>query len=132
MREKIIWQRTQTSASGNTTRSDFGKDNLKWVDKKKALGYISVSAPIAEAQYKQELDSATKVIKEFKNPVIAGENNLESEIVTKAVGADGRPIKVYNANTARREEWDDESGVKFSAGILDWRTVASSARPRMW
>ena len=115
----------------NIVSSLYGKRNdsithwinngkMLYVDKEKALGYISVSAPIAEAQYKQELDSATKVIKDFKNPVIAGEKNSENEIITKAVGADGRPIKVYNANTARREEWDDDSGVKFSAGISDW------------
>lgn len=43
---------------------------MLWVDKKKALDYFSVSAPLAEAQNNQELISTTKVIQNFENPKI--------------------------------------------------------------
>ena len=42
---------------------------LLYANKEKALDYISVSAPIAEAQYKQELDSSTKIVQNFENVI---------------------------------------------------------------
>lgn len=42
---------------------------------------------------------------------------------TKAVDANGQPIKVYNANVVRREEWDYD--IPFSISIRNWsRKVA--------
>lgn len=41
---------------------------MRFVDKGKALDYLSVSAPIAEAQDNQELSDAAKVVKTFENP----------------------------------------------------------------
>ena len=52
---------------------------MLWVDKKKALDYFSVSAPIAEAQNNQELISTTKVIQNFENPKIEA-SSKEKEI----------------------------------------------------
>ena len=64
----------------------FGKREysiVKWINQKKgtyynkeeALNYLRSSAPIADATYNSELDSATKVIQEFENPKLPGENN---------------------------------------------------------
>ncbi|MBP3601997.1 MAG: hypothetical protein J6J10_06880, partial [Alistipes sp.] len=50
---------------------------MLWVDKKKALDYFSVSAPIAEAQNNQELISTTKVIQNFENPKIEPKFSLQ-------------------------------------------------------
>lgn len=72
----------------NIISSVYGKEGdnvIRWinngkmlyVDKEKALGYISVSAPIAEAQSNQELDSAANIIKKFENP------KLPSQILFK-------------------------------------------------
>jgi hypothetical protein len=52
------------------------KKALKWVDKKKALDYFSVSAPLAEAQNNQELISIANIIQNFPNPKIEARNSL--------------------------------------------------------
>lgn len=49
---------------------------MLWVDKKKALDYFSVSAPIAEAQNNQELISTANIIQNFQNPKIEARNSL--------------------------------------------------------
>ena len=49
---------------------------MLWVDKKKALDYFSVSAPLAEAQNNQELISTANIIQNFQNPKIETRNSL--------------------------------------------------------
>ncbi len=49
---------------------------MLWVDKKKALDYFSVSAPLAEAQNNQELISTANIIQNFQNPKIEARNSL--------------------------------------------------------
>ncbi len=49
---------------------------MLWVDKKKALDYFSVSAPLAEAQNNQELISTTNIIQNFQNPKIEAKFSL--------------------------------------------------------
>ena len=72
----------------NIISSVFGKNSkgvIKWmldgkiryVDKEKALSYISASAPIADATYKKELSDATNVVKNFENPKPVDENLRE-------------------------------------------------------
>jgi hypothetical protein len=51
---------------------------MLWVDKKKALDYFSVSAPIAEAQNNQELISTANIIQNFENPKIETKFSLIS------------------------------------------------------
>ena len=63
----------------NIIASAFGKANdsiVKWINKgfatyinkEKALNYLYLSAPIAEAAENSELSSAAKVVKDFENP----------------------------------------------------------------
>ena len=66
---------------GNGTR--FMNDLIKvadgkmlYADKKKALDYFSVSAPVAEAQNNQELISVTNIIQNFANPTISEKFSL--------------------------------------------------------
>ena len=83
-------------------KSVFGKDGdgiLNWinkgyltiVDKEKALAYLRISAPIAEASNKQELDSATKIVENFENPKIEPDNSF-------SIGS--APVFVSNAKIA--------------------------------
>ena len=71
----------------NIIASAFGKANdsiVKWINKgfatyinkEKALNYLYLSAPIAEAAENSELSSAAKIVKDFVNPVIKDENLL--------------------------------------------------------
>lgn len=77
-----------TDAEINIVSSLFGKGKsniIDWInkgfstyiDKEKALDYLRISAPIAEAQDNQELVSAAKIIENFENPKIEGENSEE-------------------------------------------------------
>ena len=54
----------------NTPKSEFGKDNLRYVDKKQVLDWFAMEAPKASSQTQQELITATKVIENFENPLI--------------------------------------------------------------
>ncbi len=67
-----------TDVELNIVSSVFGKGNINiidwinkgyatFIDKEKALNYLRISAPIAEAQNNQELVLATKIVKEFEN-----------------------------------------------------------------
>ena len=70
----------------NIVSSIFGKEKEKvisWIekgyatymDKRKVLSYLHHSAPIAEALSSSRLDSATKIVENFENPVINSQNN---------------------------------------------------------
>lgn len=71
-------------ADFNIVSSVFGKGHsnvvrwinsgyLRYVDKKKALKYLHLAAPIAAASSIQELSSAAKIINNFKNNSISGQ-----------------------------------------------------------
>lgn len=60
---------------GSSVVEWINKGYLKYVDKEKALNYLHLSAPIAEASNNTGLISATKIIKEFENPSISEENS---------------------------------------------------------
>ncbi len=45
----------------------INEGKMLWLDKKKALDYFSVSAPLAEAQNNQEFISATNIVQNFEN-----------------------------------------------------------------
>lgn len=76
----------------NIIASAFGKANdsiVKWINKgfatyinkEKALNYLYLSAPIAEAAENSELSSAAKIVKDFVNPSIRGEkSSLQGKI----------------------------------------------------
>ena len=91
-----------TDIDFDIVKSVFGKDGdgiLNWinkgylttVDKEKALAYLRISAPIAEASNKQELDSATKIVENFENPNIVPDNFF-------SIGS--APVFVSNAKIA--------------------------------
>lgn len=125
-------------------KSVFGKDGdgvLNWinkgyltiVDKEKALAYLRISAPIAEASDKQELDSATKIVENFENPKIVPDNsvavedpsliglhNISEEKLRKAfrVGALVNPsVAVIDANSQRHTGYGDITFVLPSSMI---------------
>lgn len=70
---------TRLISEMNTDKTDFGKDNLKYVDKEKALNWLAMDSPTESRQDNQELVSAAKIIKEFENPSISDEFNTNSD-----------------------------------------------------
>ena len=69
----------------NTTKTEFGKDNLKWVDKEKALEWLSVDSPKESSTTIQELSSAAKVVKDFNNPSIL-DKKIQKQLVFHGSG----------------------------------------------
>ena len=66
-----------SSVFGKNSKSVVGwinKGYLRYVDKKKALDYLHSAAPIAAASDKQELKSATIVVRNFSNNKLSGQN----------------------------------------------------------
>lgn len=58
----------------------INKGYLTIADKEKALAYLRISALIAEASNKQELDSSTKIVENFENPKIVPENAIRNDV----------------------------------------------------
>lgn len=105
----------------NTDKTDFGKDNLKYVDKEKVLDWLSMETPLVSRQAKQELFSATKIVENFENPKIeADKNRYQERFMRKGDGTiygyfDEQGVahfdeSVMNGNTAMHEfghPWQD-------------------------
>lgn len=110
--DKKVLVSVETNKDGevdfNLVSSVFGKNDkgvIKWildgklrnVDKGKALAYISASAPIADATYKKELDSATNIVKNFENPtVLDGEISSAIDELSDELGVSVNRVKSRN------------------------------------
>lgn len=65
---------------GHSVTAWINKGYMRFVDKKKALNYLHLSAPIAEASDNAELSSAAKVIQDFENPNVSDEKVSEDDL----------------------------------------------------
>ena len=65
---------------GHSVAAWINKGYMRFVDKKKALNYLHLSAPIAEASDNAELSSAAKVIQDFENPKVSDEKVSEDDL----------------------------------------------------
>lgn len=84
----------------NTTKSDFGKDNLKYVDKEKALNWFAMASPKEASQTNSRLLSAANIVENFRNPEIKGENLRD---VVAEYAAEKSPEAVARRNAERKE-----------------------------
>lgn len=120
-------------------KSVFGKDGdgiLNWinkgylttVDKEKALAYLRISAPIAEASNKQELDSATKIVENFENPKIVPGNSFSIGPAPVFVSNAKIAVLGIKQEKATPEQWlkmiEKAGGLKAGEdkwlGLSDW------------
>lgn len=74
---------TRLISEMNTDKTDFGKDNLKYVDKEKALNWLAMDSPMESRQDNKELDSAAKIINDFENPSISTDFNTSEASETE-------------------------------------------------
>lgn len=74
---------TRLISEMNTDKTDFGKDNLKYVDKEKALNWLAMDSPLESRQDNKELDSAAKIINDFENPSISTDFNTSEAAETE-------------------------------------------------
>lgn len=70
-------------ADMNTPLTDFGAENLKWVDKEKVLDWMSMEAPLASSASDQGLVTATNIVENFENPKIKPENIVPQDEKTR-------------------------------------------------
>lgn len=57
---------------------------LKWADKEKGLAYLSSASRYVQQEIdKQDLDDATKVVKDFVNPKVSDENVADEGIMSR-------------------------------------------------
>lgn len=70
-------------ADMNTPLTDFGAENLKWVDKEKVLDWMSMEAPLASSASDQGLVTAVKIVTNFENPKIGPENIVPQDKKTR-------------------------------------------------
>ncbi|EFL46458.1 hypothetical protein HMPREF9296_1366 [Prevotella disiens FB035-09AN] len=87
----------------NTDKTDFGKDNLKYVDKEKALDWLSMETPLVSRQAKQELVSAAKIVENFENPKVEDEKNVIKWFIT-AVEQNFRSLTIHTWVRARADK----------------------------
>lgn len=75
---------------GHSVAAWINKGYMRFVDKKKALNYLHLSAPIAEASDNAELSSAAKVIQDFENPKVSDEKVSEDDTAIDAQNSEYR------------------------------------------
>ena len=114
-----------SSAFGKNSKGILGWINggkMKFVDKEKALNYLHLSAPIAEASDNAELLSAAKIVKEFENP-----SDKERKPEFQFIGEKGAAhmdkveeatIRLDNLSIARKMEDADKDAktIKLATG----------------
>ena len=68
---------------------------MKWVDKEKGLSYLSSASRYVQQEIdKKDLISATKVVKEFKNPSIEDDKNDWKDLSKRITPGDASPQTV--------------------------------------
>ena len=110
---------------GNSVARWVIDGKMLYADKKKALDYFSVSAPIAEAQNNQELISVTNIIQNFENPKISAKYSLQTPTFYSNAEFAVRGIKQEKATP---EQWlkmiEKAGGLKAGEdkwlGLSDW------------
>ena len=114
-----------SSAFGKKSKGILGWINggkMKFVDKEKALNYLHLSAPIAEASDNAELLSAANIVKEFENPS-GKERKPEFQFIGEKGAAhmdkvEDATIRLDNLSIARQMEDADKDAktIKLATG----------------
>lgn len=114
-----------SSAFGKKSKGILGWINggkMRFVDKEKALNYLHLSAPIAEASDNEELLSAAKIVKEFENPIYKEKKPNFQFIGEKGTAhmdkAEEATIRLDNLSIARQMEDADKDAktIKLATG----------------
>ena len=67
----------------NTPLTDFGAENLKWVDKEKASDWLVTGGSFGPSASDQRLVTAVKIVTNFDNPKIGPENIVPQDKKTR-------------------------------------------------
>lgn len=67
----------------NTPLTDFGAENLKWVDKEKASDWLITGGSFGPSASDQRLITAVKIVTNFENPKIGPENIVPQDKKTR-------------------------------------------------
>lgn len=100
---------------------------LKWADKEKGLAYLSSASRYVQQEIdKQNLDSATKIVKNFENPSVEDKNVGDDVLFRSTIASPGSGVArdYYESKTRRTEKADS---MKDKANSLLWRLGKSYA-----
>lgn len=93
---------------------------LKWVDKKKGLSYLSSASRYVQQEIdKQDLDTATKVVKDFVNPKVPDENVADEGIMFRDgdMGLEETITKMkVEASQANADNWQAKQDAMRAIG----------------
>jgi hypothetical protein len=127
----------------STDKSDFGKDNLKYVDKEKAADWLGLVPPKGTASLTDPQLHAAKIIEEFENPTV--DDAKDSEGSETRFRTD--PQRTFDRTVADLHEASAKQGLsqtlgKEFDGFLDnvmqstseatRRGIVDTARGRGW
>lgn len=121
----------------NTPKSEFGKDNLRYVDKKQVLDWFAMEAPKASSQTQQELITATKVIENFENPPINEKKVVDdttNDMVRYSIRANDqldREDEIMGKKAAEIYEARDDEG-RFDKVAIHWDWCREFTQLRKW
>ncbi len=114
----------------NTDKSEFDKDNLKYVNKEKTLEWVAMEAPLASSQPNKGLISATKVIEDFENPKISEEKNANIPEFLK------KPDGTIYGYTIGKDIYLTKEGINPNSPIHEyshvWCTAVQENNPELW
>lgn len=103
--------------AGNSIVHWINNGFVTYMDKEKALNYLHLSAPIAEASNSQELSHATKIVKNFKNPTL--EEGKIIETVQEQGDTLNTDIRIMKASEIRHADEDTERRMRGAKGWYD-------------
>ena len=108
--------------SDNKIVTWFNKGFATYINKEKALDYLHLSAPIAEASDKPELSSVANVINNFENPSIKSENSAGQEIRFRKAN-ENQKIFVSNARKAVEEIKQEKATPEMQESVMQGQTM---------
>jgi hypothetical protein len=105
-------------AEMNTDKSDFGKDNLKYVDKKRAAEWLDLTPPEGADVRTVQQQRAAKIVESFENPMVSEEKYLYREGETDDIwkdGSVGMEERITNAAIRLSQRQSDDRALRNDA-----------------
>lgn len=109
--------------SDNKIVNWFNKGFATYINKEKALDYLHLSAPIAEASDKPELSSAANIINNFENPSVESENSATGQEIRFRKANKNQEVFVSNAKKAVEEIKQEKATPEMKESVMEGQTM---------
>lgn len=116
---------------GHSVAAWINKGYMRYVDKKKALDYLHLSAPIAEASDNAELSSAAKVVENFENPTTYDGNVADdTEVIRRKTGFGETKFSDSEREQQAVNERFNHELTRYQNGEMDKNEMLHLGRPQ--